>query len=211
MAADFFVVPTATYRLLFVLVILAHERRRIVHVAVTDHSTAAWDEAPRYLIHDRDHAFDGTMAAMEIHQVYSLRMAKGASASGFVDTQDDQHEGNCHEHPTRMKAARHPKVPDRAIQVETSNEQASCEPCVLLEPESSGDQGESAEEPGDRAEMQKPRHEPSDRSGRALVREKERLERSAHEPLDHDAVNHCYGASDDPSQSQGGVLPRHAQ
>jgi len=36
-AADFFVVPTATYRLLFVLVILAHERRRVVHVAVTRH------------------------------------------------------------------------------------------------------------------------------------------------------------------------------
>ena len=64
-AADFFVVPTATCRLLFVLVILAHERRRIVHVAVTDHPTAAWtaqllreafplDEAPRYLVHDRD-------------------------------------------------------------------------------------------------------------------------------------------------------------
>jgi putative transposase len=34
-AADFFVVPTATCRLLFVLVILAHERRRIVHVAVS--------------------------------------------------------------------------------------------------------------------------------------------------------------------------------
>jgi putative transposase len=34
-AADFFVVPTVTYRLLFVLVILAHQRRRIVHVAVT--------------------------------------------------------------------------------------------------------------------------------------------------------------------------------
>jgi len=42
MATDFFVVPTATYRLLFVLVVLAHERRRIVHVAVTDHPTAAW-------------------------------------------------------------------------------------------------------------------------------------------------------------------------
>jgi len=42
MAADFFVVPTATYRLLFVLVIIAHERRRVVHVAVTDHPTAAW-------------------------------------------------------------------------------------------------------------------------------------------------------------------------
>jgi putative transposase len=42
MAADFFVVPTITFRLLFVLVILAHDRRRIVHVAVTNHPTAAW-------------------------------------------------------------------------------------------------------------------------------------------------------------------------
>jgi putative transposase len=66
-AADFFVVPTATGRLLFVLRILAHERRRVVHIAVTDHPTAAWtaqqlreafpwDEAPRYLVHDRDTA-----------------------------------------------------------------------------------------------------------------------------------------------------------
>jgi transposase InsO family protein len=67
MAADFFVVPTVTCRLLFALVILAHERRRIVHVAVTAHPTAAWtvqqlrnafpwDQAPRYLV--RDHAFE---------------------------------------------------------------------------------------------------------------------------------------------------------
>jgi len=41
-AADFFVVPTAIYRLLFVLVLLAHDRRRIRHVAVTAHPTAAW-------------------------------------------------------------------------------------------------------------------------------------------------------------------------
>jgi len=82
-AADFFVVPTATYRLLFVLVLLTHDRRRIRHVAVTAHPTAAWtaqqlreafpwDEAPRYLIHDRDHAFDhlGTTAkAMGIEEV----------------------------------------------------------------------------------------------------------------------------------------------
>jgi putative transposase len=68
MAADFFVVPTATSRLLFVLVILAHHRRRLVHMAVTAHPTAAWtaqqlreafpeDAAPRYLVHDRDAAF----------------------------------------------------------------------------------------------------------------------------------------------------------
>jgi hypothetical protein len=42
MAADFCVVPTATGRLLFVLVMLAHHRRRVVHVAVTAHPTAAW-------------------------------------------------------------------------------------------------------------------------------------------------------------------------
>ena len=41
MAADFFAVPTVTFRLLFVLVILEHERRRLVHVAVTEHPTAA--------------------------------------------------------------------------------------------------------------------------------------------------------------------------
>ena len=79
MAADFFVVPTVTYRLLFVLVILAHDRRRVVHVAVTDHPTSAWtaqqlrnafpdDECPSYLLHDRDAAFAGvaaTIAAMQ--------------------------------------------------------------------------------------------------------------------------------------------------
>ena len=41
-ALDFFTVPTATFRVLFVLVILAHERRRIVHFNVTEHPTAQW-------------------------------------------------------------------------------------------------------------------------------------------------------------------------
>jgi transposase InsO family protein len=82
-AADFFVVPTATCRLLFVLVILAHERRRVVHVAVTEHPTAAWtaqqlreafpwSEAPRYLVHDRDAAFSAwtaTAAAIGIEEI----------------------------------------------------------------------------------------------------------------------------------------------
>ena len=82
-AADFFVVPTATGRLLFVLVILAHERRRIVHMAVTEHPTAAWtsqqlreafpwDQSPRYVVRDRDHAFAGwvnTAKAMGIEEV----------------------------------------------------------------------------------------------------------------------------------------------
>ena len=82
-AADFFVVPSATCRLLFVLVILAHERRRIVHVVVTDHPTASWtaqqlreafpwDEGPRYLVRDRDAVFNTwatTATGMDIREV----------------------------------------------------------------------------------------------------------------------------------------------
>jgi transposase InsO family protein len=59
------IVPTVGFRLLFVLVILRHELRRLVSLSVTDHPTAEWvarqladafpwDEAPGYLIRDRD-------------------------------------------------------------------------------------------------------------------------------------------------------------
>ena len=39
---DFFVVPTATFRLLFVFVVLSHARRRVLHVQVTDHPSQDW-------------------------------------------------------------------------------------------------------------------------------------------------------------------------
>ena len=64
-SVDFFTVPTVTFRILFVFVGLSHARRRIVHVNVTAHPTAAWtaqqlreawpwDTAPRFVIRDRD-------------------------------------------------------------------------------------------------------------------------------------------------------------
>ncbi len=64
-ACDFFIVPTVTFKVLFVFVILAHDRRRIVHCNVTEHPTAQWtaqqiveafpwEETPRYLLRDRD-------------------------------------------------------------------------------------------------------------------------------------------------------------
>jgi hypothetical protein len=64
-SCDFFTVPTATFRVLFVFVVLSHARRRILHVNVTAHPTAAWtaqqlreafpwDVAPRFLLRDRD-------------------------------------------------------------------------------------------------------------------------------------------------------------
>ena len=42
-AVDFFVVPTLTWRVLFVFVVLAHERRRILHVNVTEHRAISTD------------------------------------------------------------------------------------------------------------------------------------------------------------------------
>ena len=39
---DFFVLPTATFRLLMVFIVLHHERRQSVHFGVTAHPTAAW-------------------------------------------------------------------------------------------------------------------------------------------------------------------------
>jgi transposase InsO family protein len=62
---DFFTVPTVRFEVLFVLIILAHDRRTVVHFNITDHPTARWtaqqvveafpwDTAPRVLLRDRD-------------------------------------------------------------------------------------------------------------------------------------------------------------
>ena len=62
---DLFSVPTIQLRVLYVLVVLAHDRRRILHFNVTEHPTAAWaaqqmveafpeNTAPRYMVRDRD-------------------------------------------------------------------------------------------------------------------------------------------------------------
>src|SRR5712691_3548862 len=81
---DFFTVPTLTGRVLFVLVLLAHHRRRIVHLAITEHPTAMWtaqqiidafpdDTAPRWLLRDRDaiygDVFRRRVASMGITEV----------------------------------------------------------------------------------------------------------------------------------------------
>ena len=64
-AIDFFTVPTANFRVLFVLVVLSRGRRMILHTNATDAPTAEWrprqiveavdsDDAPKYLLRDRD-------------------------------------------------------------------------------------------------------------------------------------------------------------
>ncbi|MGB5219386.1 MAG: integrase core domain-containing protein [Polyangiales bacterium] len=81
---DFFVVPTATFRILYVFLVLEHDRRRIVHLNVTEGPSAQWtgqqlvnafpyDSAPKYLIRDRGKiygaAFVHRARAMGIEQV----------------------------------------------------------------------------------------------------------------------------------------------
>jgi hypothetical protein len=81
---DFFTVPTARLRVLFVLGVLAHYRRRVVHFNVTEHPTAYWtaqqivdafpdDSAPAYLLRDRDQVygqpFRHRVKSMEIEEV----------------------------------------------------------------------------------------------------------------------------------------------
>jgi len=64
----FFTVPTIRFQVLYVFLVLAHDRRRILHFGATAHPTAVWtaqqlreafpwDSAPRYLLRDRDRIF----------------------------------------------------------------------------------------------------------------------------------------------------------
>lgn len=82
-AVDFFTVPTATFRVLYVFLVLAHERRKVLHFNVTDCPSAAWtaqqlteafafSHPPRYLLRDRDHIygaeFQSRTLALGLHE-----------------------------------------------------------------------------------------------------------------------------------------------
>ena len=89
-AIDFFVVPTLTFHLLFVFVVLRHHRRELLHVNVTDHPSAVWtarqvieafpeETGPKYLLRDRDsiygEAFTRCLNTIGIRQVITAPRA----------------------------------------------------------------------------------------------------------------------------------------
>ncbi len=89
-AVDFFLVQTLTFRLLFVFVVLRHDRRELLHFNVTDHPSAVWtarqiieafpeETAPRYLLRDLDaiygEEFARRLKGMGIHQVLTAPRA----------------------------------------------------------------------------------------------------------------------------------------
>ena len=81
--------------MLLVLVLIAHDRRRIVHVHVTEHATSEWtaqqlieafpeDSAPRYLLRDRDSIYDDQMRRSDraIRDTTPLRSLNFVCTSG---------------------------------------------------------------------------------------------------------------------------------
>src|SRR5216683_1031097 len=97
-AIDVFVAASASFRLLYVIIILAHDRRNILRTAVTEHPTAAWllrqvteafpwDTAPRYLLRDHDSSygayFCNRIEAMGITEV--ITAPRSPWQNGYVE------------------------------------------------------------------------------------------------------------------------------
>ncbi len=85
-SVDFFTVPTATFRVLYVFVVLARDRRRVLHFNVPEHPTAAWTtqqvveafpeaSAPKYLMRDRDQIYGATFH----HRLMGMGMRRRTS------------------------------------------------------------------------------------------------------------------------------------
>jgi len=94
-ASDFFVVVTATFRLVYVFVIIEVATRRVLHFNVTRHPTADWtlqqfreciagDEGYRFVIHDRDRIysrdFDAALKTLGLTVLRTPRKAPKANA-----------------------------------------------------------------------------------------------------------------------------------
>jgi putative transposase len=86
-SVDFFTVSTIRFQVLYVFLVLAHDRRRVVHFNVTAHPTADWtaqqlreafpfDQVPRYLLRDRDKIFGNTFR----EQVKDMKIGEVLSA-----------------------------------------------------------------------------------------------------------------------------------
>jgi putative transposase len=108
---DFFTVPTVRLRVLFVLVVLAHHRRRVLHFNVTEHPTATWtaqqiveafpeDTAPSYLLRDRDSvygdSFQHRVKGMGIREVLTAPQSPGQNP--FAERLIDSIRRECLDH-----------------------------------------------------------------------------------------------------------------
>jgi hypothetical protein len=109
---DFFTVSTVRFHVLFVLIILAHDRRRVVHFNITKYPTARWtaqqvveafpwDSAPRFLFRDRD----GVYGADFRRRVQSMGIEEVIIAPRGPVANSLRGEDN-RQHPSRMPRQR---------------------------------------------------------------------------------------------------------
>jgi len=93
-SVEFFTVPRIRLRVLFVFLVVEHERRRVLRFGVTEHPTAEWaaqqmaeafseTDARRYLIRDRD-AIYGNAFRCRIHSLAMHRLIPTVSLNSYV-------------------------------------------------------------------------------------------------------------------------------
>ena len=103
-AMDFFMVPTATFRVLTVWFLIHHSRRKILHFNITEHPTAPWvlqqlresfpyDSGPSYLVFDRDSIFSQRVAATI--QAMGIEPKRTAARSPWQNGVAERWIGSC--------------------------------------------------------------------------------------------------------------------
>jgi transposase InsO family protein len=101
---DFFVVPTISFRLLYVWFVIDHERRRIIHVNVTTHPTSRWvtqqlrepfpdDSDPNYLVLDNDTIFSREVSAAI--ESFGIKPKRTAYRSPWQNGTAERWVGSC--------------------------------------------------------------------------------------------------------------------
>jgi transposase InsO family protein len=110
-AVDFLVVPTIRFKMLFVFVVLSHDRRIVIHFNVTENPTAQWaaqqiveafpwDTAPKYLIRDRDKIFgklfQGRVRSLGIEEVLTAYRSPWQNA--YVERLNGSIRRECTDH-----------------------------------------------------------------------------------------------------------------
>ena len=122
-AVDFLVVPTATFRVLYVFLVLAHARRKVLHFNITDSPSAAWmahqltetfpyTQPPRYLLRDRDGIYGGEFVrrTLDLGLEQKLIAPRSPWQNPFVERLVGSIRGECldhvivlHEHHLRQR------------------------------------------------------------------------------------------------------------
>ena len=110
-AVDFLVVPTIRFSMLFVFVVLSHDRRKVIHFNVTANPSAQWtaqqiteafpwDTAPKYLLRDRDRIFDDLfqrrVCSMSIEEVMTAYRSPWQNA--YVERLNGSIRRECTDH-----------------------------------------------------------------------------------------------------------------